>query len=233
VARPVSYTIGLGPAEQVRAQVRRAEPFQLLKLKLGGPDDEGALRALREAAPEKTICVDANEGWRDRAHALRMIEWLAADPRVSFVEQPLPAGAPAADHRWLFERSPLPLFADESCHRAADVPRLAACYHGVNVKLMKTGGPVGALRTLRQAKALGLRTMLGCMIESSLGIAAAFHLSALADHLDLDSHVLLVNDRFAGLKTTDGRLSFAGGAPQAGLGVWPVESGQVPPGDSR
>lgn len=97
--RTISYTIGIGPAEHVKEQVRRAANFEVLKLKLGGPDDEGALRALREVAPDKRVLVDANEGWRNREHALRMIEWLARDGRVEFVEQPLPAAAPEMDHR--------------------------------------------------------------------------------------------------------------------------------------
>lgn len=219
--RMISYTIGIGPVEHVREQVRRARDFEVLKLKLGGPDDEGAWRALREVAPGKRVGVDANEGWRDREGALRRIEWLARDPLVEFVEQPLPAGAPEADHSWLRERSPLPVFADESCHRAEDLPRLAGGFHGINVKLMKAGGLREAQRTLHRARELGLRTMLGCMIESSLGIAAAFQLAALADHLDLDSHVLLTNDPFTGLTCERGQLSLAGAGLRIGLGVVP------------
>jgi L-alanine-DL-glutamate epimerase-like enolase superfamily enzyme len=221
IPTPVSYTIGIGSVEQVREQTRRAAGFDLLKVKLGGPNDREAIRAVRELAPAKRIRVDANEGWPDGETALRMIEWLAGEAAIELVEQPLPAGLPADEHRWLFERSPLPLFADESCHRATDVPRLAANFHGVNVKLMKTGGPVEALRTLRAARERGLKTMLGCMIESSLGIAAAFQLSSLADHLDLDSHWLLSGDPFAGLASGPGMLSFAA-APPPGLGVRPV-----------
>lgn len=221
VSRPISYTIGIGDVERVQEQVRLAKSFQVLKLKLGGSNDEAAFRALRELAPDKTVCVDANEGWRDREHALRMIEWLAANGRVEFVEQPLPANASPADHRWLKKRSPLPLFADESCHQVADLARVAEGFHGVNVKLMKTGGLTGARRMLTQARELGLRTMLGCMIESSLGIAAAYHLSALAGHLDLDSHVLLTNDPFEGLIEANGCLGFAAAPAPPGLGVRP------------
>jgi L-Ala-D/L-Glu epimerase len=222
-ARAISYTIGIGSVQQVREQVRRGEPFPVLKLKLGGPDDRAAFHALRELAPTKTVWVDANEGWRDREQALRMIEWLARDPHVELIEQPLPAGQPEADHRWLFERSPLPVLADESCHRSAEVARVVGCFHGINVKLMKTGGLLEAKRTLRRARALGLRTMLGCMIESSLGIAAAFHLAGLADYLDLDSHLLLANDPFTGLTLHDGALQFAAASPMPGLGVAPVK----------
>ncbi len=219
--RAISYTIGIGSVAHVQAQVRRAAAFHLLKLKLGGPEDEAAFRALREVAPASRVCVDANEGWRDREHALRMIEWLARDGRVEFVEQPLPAGSSVADQQWLFARSPLPLFADESCHGVEDVEPLADRFHGFNVKLMKTGGLVAAVRALRRGRELGLRTMLGCMIESSLGIAAAFQLAGLADHLDLDSHVLLTNDPFSGLQTDHGLLRFAEEANVTGLGVAP------------
>lgn len=220
--RTTSYTIGIGPAERVKEQVRRATDFEVLKLKLGGPDDEAALRALREVAPDKRVLVDANEGWQNREHALRMIEWLARDPLVELVEQPLPAEAPLTDHAWLYERSPLPVFADESCHDARDVERLAPYFHGINVKLMKTGGLWAARCALQLARELGLRTMLGCMIESSLGIAAAFQLAALADHLDLDSHMLLAIDPFAGLATRAGKIQFADPESLVGLGVRPV-----------
>lgn len=219
--RAISYTIGIGSAEHVREQVRRAEPYQILKLKLGGAHDKEAFRALREVAPEKRVLVDANEGWRDRELALGMIEWLAADGRVELVEQPLPAGASAADQRWLYARSPLALFADESCHSSADVEAMVGRFHGLNVKLMKTGGLREAIRTLRRARELGLRTMLGCMIESSLGIAAAWQAATLADHLDLDSHLLLTNDPFAGLRIDHGTLQFAGEPTTPGLGVAP------------
>jgi L-alanine-DL-glutamate epimerase-like enolase superfamily enzyme len=217
--RAISYTIGIGPVGQVQEQVRRAAAFPILKLKLGGPDDQESFRALREVAPAKWVCVDANEGWHDREHALRMIEWLARDGRVEFVEQPLPASGSPADQQWLFERSPLPLFADESGHRTRDVESLAEGFHGLNVKLMKTGGLTEAARTLRRARELGLQTMLGCMIESSLGIAAALQLAELADHLDLDSHVLLTNDPFTGLRVNHGLLRFADEATVTGLGV--------------
>lgn len=222
-ARAISHTIGIGSVAHVRQQVRRAERFQVLKLKLGGPDDKAAFHALRELAPTKPVWVDANEGWRDREHALRMIEWLARDPHVELIEQPLPAGQPEADHRWLFERSPLPLFADESCHRSADVARVAQSFHGLNVKLTKTGGLLEAKQTLLRARESGLRTMLGCMIESSLGIAAAFQLAGLADHLDLDSHLLLTNDPFTGLAFQNGQLQLAAALPAPGLGVVPVK----------
>ncbi len=222
-ARAIAYTIGVGSVKHVQEQVRRAEPFQVLKLKLGGPDDRAAFKALRELASTKTVWVDANEGWRDREHALRMIEWLARDAHVELIEQPLPAGQPEADHRWLFERSPLPVLADESCHRSADLARVVGSFHGINVKLTKTGGLLEARQTLVRARELGLRTMVGCMIECSLGIAAAFQLAGLADYLDLDSHLLLTSDPFTGLAFKSGQLQFAATAPAPGLGVAPVK----------
>lgn len=219
--KPVSYTIGIGSVDHVREQVQRAADFQILKLKLGGPDDRAALQALRSLAPDKIVRVDANEGWSGREHALRMIEWLAGDPRIEFVEQPLSAKLPDEGHRWLYERSPLPLVADESCHRSDEVPRLVGLFHGVNVKLVKTGGLTEGVRCLQTARQLGLKTMLGCMIESTLGIAAAFQLAGLADYLDLDSQVLLARDPFVGLELNRGVLSLAAGGPGVGLGVRP------------
>lgn len=230
--KPVSYTIGIGSVDHVREQVRRAANFRILKLKLGGPDDRAALQALRSLASDKIVRVDANEGWSGREQALRMIEWLAEDPRIEFVEQPLSAKLPDDDHRWLFERSPLPLMADESCHRTADVSRLAGSFHGVNVKLMKTGGLTEGVQCLQTARRLGLKTMLGCMIESTLGIAAAFQLAGLADYLDLDSHVLLARDPFAGLELNGGILSLSGEELRPGLGV-PPKRGQVKPSSRR
>lgn len=226
IPKPVSYTIGIGSPERVREQAARARDFQILKLKLGGPHDRAALAALREVAPDKRVRIDANEGWSTREEALQMIEWLATDPLIELVEQPLSAKLPDRDHMWLYERSPLPLFADESCHRSQDIARLAGYFHGFNVKLMKTGGLMEATRCLQTARARQRQTMLGCMIESSLGIATAFQLAGLADLLDLDSHTLLARDPFGGLLMESGVLRLAKGENCPGLGVWP-EKDQV------
>jgi L-Ala-D/L-Glu epimerase len=191
----------------------------VLKLKVGSPDDRANLAALREAAPKKPVRVDANEGWQDREQALAMMEWLAGDGAIEFVEQPLPAGTPAKDLVWLKERSPLPIFADESFHHAGDVERCAEGFHGVNVKLVKTGGVSGGVEALRAARRAGLKTMLGCMIETSVLISAGAHLAELCDHLDLDGNLLITNDPYAGVTAPRGVLSFASAREPYGLRV--------------
>jgi L-Ala-D/L-Glu epimerase len=134
---------------------------------------------------------------------------------VEFVEQPMPASTAEADATWLKERSPLPLFGDESYQSAADAETCAQRFHGINVKLVKTGGVTAGLQALEAARARGLKTMLGCMIESSVLITAAAHLADLADHLDL----LITNDPYRGVLCENGRLSFAGVTETLGLRV--------------
>jgi L-alanine-DL-glutamate epimerase-like enolase superfamily enzyme len=151
-----------------------------------------------------------------------MLEWLATtDNNIQFVEQPMPRTATTADLVWLKERSPLPLFADESCHTAQDIPRCAECFHGVNVKLVKTGGVSMAHDTLRVARQAGLKTMIGCMIETSVLISAAAQLAELADYLDVDGNLLITNDPFAGVTAEKGLLSFTHAGEKHGLRVRP------------
>jgi L-Ala-D/L-Glu epimerase len=149
-----------------------------------------------------------------------MLEWLVAtDKKIQFVEQPMPRDTAAKDLLWLKERSPLPLFADESCHTVKDIPRCAECFHGVNVKLVKTGGASMAKETLQAARKAGLQTMIGCMIETSVLISAAAHLAELADFLDIDGNLLITNDPFIGVTARNGILSFAGAPEKNGLCV--------------
>jgi L-alanine-DL-glutamate epimerase-like enolase superfamily enzyme len=216
-----SFSIGLAAPESIRQKVAEAERYPVLKLKLGGPDDAAALAALREVAPEKRLRVDANEAWTTREEALRKLAWLAGDGNVEFVEQPMPANADPADQAWLKERSPLPLMADESYVYAGDVERCAAGFHAVNVKLVKCGGLTAGMQALRAARAAGLKTMLGCMIESSLLISAAAHLAGLTDYLDLDGNLLITNDPFRGVGCHDGVLSWAGAPLKTGLQAAP------------
>jgi L-alanine-DL-glutamate epimerase-like enolase superfamily enzyme len=214
-----SFSIGIAPIAEMQDKLAAAAEFPILKIKLGVSSDRELFAAVREAAPGKRVRVDANEGWKTREHALSMIEWLAGDPLVEFVEQPLPAGASEEDWRWLKDRSPLPLFADESFHTAADVPRCAQAFHGVNVKLAKTGGIRGAVEALHAARAAGLKTMLGCMIETSILTSAAAQLAALADYCDLDGHLLVTNDPYLGITAPNGRLTFADAVERHGLRV--------------
>jgi L-alanine-DL-glutamate epimerase-like enolase superfamily enzyme len=212
-----SFSIGIDTPEMIRRKVQEASAYPVLKLKVGSPDDQQNLGALRETG--KTVRVDANEAWKTKEEALRNIEWLHRDGHVEFVEQPMPAETPVKDMVWLKEHSPLPLYGDESYRQASDAVRCAECFHGVNVKLVKTGGISGAFEALRAARQAGLKTMIGCMIESSVLISAAAHLAELADHLDLDGNLLIRNDPYFGVTATNGLLSFAETPERVGLRV--------------
>ena len=163
--------------------------------------------------------MDANEGWKTKEEALERLEWLATDGHIQFVEQPLPATTKPEDMAWLKQRSPLPLFADEAYLSAADATRCAEGFHGVCVKLAKTGGVSRAYEALQAARRAGLKTMLGCMIETSILISAAAHLADLTDQLDLDGNLLITNDAWQGVIVKNGRLSFAGAPEKFGLQV--------------
>jgi len=214
-----SFSIGIDQPEIIRRKVLEAEPYPILKLKVGGPDDRQNLAALREAAPKKTVRVDANEGWKTKEEALKQIEWLAGDGHVEFVEQPMPAGTPPKGLVWLKSRTPLPIMADESYLSAKDAAHCAECYHAVNIKLVKTGGITGAHEALQAARRDGLKTMIGCMIESSVLISAGAHLAELADYLDLDGNLLITNDPFQGVTAQNGILSFKDAPEKTGLRV--------------
>jgi L-alanine-DL-glutamate epimerase-like enolase superfamily enzyme len=215
IARPLvtSYTIGINDPQAVADRVRKAEGFPILKLKLGGPHDEEIVSLVRELAPAKKIRVDANTAWTVD-EALRMLPRLGR-LGVEFVEQPLPATDRAGLWR-LKDAGVCPIIADESCVRPTDVISLAGCVDGVNIKLSKCGGIREAMTMIHLARAVGLKIMLGCMIESSLGIAAALQLAPLADWLDLDGHLLLAHDPFTGIGGANGLLALN---PCPGLGV--------------
>ena len=215
-----SFSIGIDAPDIIRKKVLEAEPYPVLKLKIGDPRDKENFAALRSVAPDKAVRVDANEGWKTREDALRMLEWLVAtDKKIQFVEQPMPRDTKMEDLAWLKERSPLPLFADEACHNIKDIPRCAEGFHGVNVKLVKTGGVSMAHDTLLAARKAGLKTMIGCMIETSVLISAAAHLAELADFLDIDGSVLITNDPYLGVTVEKGILSFASAKEKRGLQI--------------
>jgi len=216
-ATPVtSFTIGLDTPEAVAAKVREAGDYEVLKVKLGSEDDRAVVEAVRSTT-DRPLRVDANAGWtldEARAH----LAWLEG-MGVELVEQPLPA-AQIAETRELRRHSRLPLFADESVARAEDIPRLAEAFDGINIKLMKCGGLGEAWRMIHVARALGMQVMLGCMVESSLAITAAAHLSPLVDYADLDGNLLITNDPFVGATVKGGRIVLPEGP---GLGVRPRE----------
>lgn len=215
-----SFSIGIDAPDIIRTKVLDAAIYPVLKLKVGDARDRENFAALRSVAPDKPVRVDANEGWKTKEEALRMLEWLVAtDKNIQFVEQPMPRDASTADLVWLKERSPLPVFADESCHTVKDIPRCEECFHGVNVKLVKTGGVSMAFETLQAARKAGLQTMIGCMIETSVLISAAAHLAELADYLDVDGNLLITNDPYTGVTAKNGILSFASTKEKRGLCV--------------
>lgn len=200
-----SFTVGLGALEDMRREAREAvaRGHGVLKVKLGTAQDERIVEALREEASTAALRVDANAAWT-RPQARRMLGVLEA-AGVELVEQPLAAGD-LEGHAQLRGVSRVPLVADESLHHVSDVPALARAFDGVNLKLAKLGGPLQALAALRLARAHGLSVMMGCMIESSLGIAAAAHLAGACDWADLDGALLLADDPFTGLNWTAGQL---------------------------
>ena len=214
---PTSWTIGVDPIPEALAKVAAAGQFEVIKLKMGVAGDIELLRAVR-AATRQAIRVDANEGWTLEGARERLPE--LARLGVEFVEQPLPEAC-LDETRELRRTSPLPLIADESVHDATDIPRLAGAFDGINVKLAKCGGIAPALRLIAAARAHGMKVLLGCMIESSLEIAAALAVAPLVDWIDLDGHLLIDNDPFTGLGLAGGRL-VPSDAP--GLGVEPVAS---------
>lgn len=209
-----SFTIGMDTPEVVEAKVKEAGDYEVLKIKMGWDEDRQILEAVR-GLTDRPLRVDANEGWTLEGAQARL-EWLES-MGVELVEQPLPAGQ-LEEMRELRRLSPLPLFADESVHRAADIPRLSGAFDGINIKLMKCGGLGEARRMIAVARAHGMQVMLGCMVESSLAITAAAHLSPLVDFADLDGNLLIDNDPFVGVTVMGGRLVLPEGP---GLGVRP------------
>jgi L-Ala-D/L-Glu epimerase len=215
--RPVSaYTLGIADRETTVADAERLRDYPILKVKLGGWDDVETLRAVREVSGAE-LWVDANEAFCpeeavELARELREV--------VGMIEQPVPVSAGPGALRAVTEVAhPVPVISDEAALDARDVPKLAGSVSGVNVKLAKCGGIRGALEMVHAARAHGMKLMLGCMVESSLGIAAAAHLSGLFDFVDLDGAMLLADDPFAGPEYWRGRILL----PDApGLGVWPA-----------
>jgi L-Ala-D/L-Glu epimerase len=217
-----SFSIGIAAPDEIRRKVLEAANYPVLKLKVGSLEDRENIAALRSAAPSKTVRVDGNEAWKTKEEALRNIEWLAHDPHIEFIEQPMPAGTAPADLRWLKERSPLPLMADESYKSAADIDVCAECYHYVNVKLVKAGGISASYEALKAARNAGMKTMIGCMIETSIQITAAAHLAELTDYLDIDGNLLITGDPYRGATAVNGEVSFAETAETVGLRVKPA-----------
>jgi L-alanine-DL-glutamate epimerase-like enolase superfamily enzyme len=212
-----TMSIGVDTPEVTRRKVEEAADFPVLKIKMGVGKDEATLEAIR-AVTDKPLRVDANEGWKTKEEAVEKIEWLETKG-VEFVEQPLRADM-IDETRWVRSRVHLPIIADEACTELSRIPKLAEAYDGLNVKLDKAGGVLEARRWITLAKALGMKTMLGCMVSSSISVTAAAHLSPLVDYADLDGHLLISNDPFTGVEIRRGRLLLPS---RPGLGLVPAE----------
>ncbi len=196
-----AFTISLASPEEMARKAREARQHPLLKLKLGGDGDEERLQAVREAVPDARLIVDANEAWSE-ASLEQMLE-AAASARVELIEQPLPAGD---DHILEWYERRVPICADELVHDRASLAKIAKRYDAVNIKLDKTGGLTEALATVTEARALGLKIMVGCMVATSLAMAPALILAQGADYVDLDGPLLLARDRVPGLTYEAGEV---------------------------
>ncbi len=208
-----SFTIGIDDIEVIERKVAEAAGYPLLKIKVGTPQDEQILQAIRRGAPDKPLRVDANCGWTS-ANVMEMCR-LMVRYGVEFVEQPTAPG----DYQGLAgvrRAGVTPLIADESCVGYRDVLACAPHFDGINIKLSKCGGIRRALQMIHTARSAGMKVMLGCMVETSVGIAAAAQLAPLVDYLDLDGHLLLADDPFEGIGGQQGRITLS---DRPGLGV--------------
>jgi L-alanine-DL-glutamate epimerase-like enolase superfamily enzyme len=199
-----SFTIGIDTPDVVKQKVAEAEPYKILKVKLGLGNDKEMIETIREVS-DKPICVDVNQGWKDKKYALEMAQWLK-EKNVIFIEQPMPKSQ-ADDIGWLTQNSPLPVMADEAVQTIGDLLSIKGIYSGINIKLMKCGGMHAAYNMAEMARAMGMKVMIGCMTETSCAISAAAQLSPLANWADLDGNLLISNDVFEGVTISDGRIT--------------------------
>jgi L-alanine-DL-glutamate epimerase-like enolase superfamily enzyme len=212
-----SFTVGLDETDQMREKAAEAVAagYPILKVKLGTDRDREIVAAVREAAPEATLRVDANEAWTPR-EAVDNTAWLA-DHRIEFVEQPVPASDPEG-MAFVREHGDVPVAADESCRRLADVPQVAEIADIATIKLTKAGGIRETVRMIHAARAAGLSVMLGCMLASDALMAAGAHLAPLLDYADLDGALLLAGDRYEGVPMPEGHIDLAA-ADRPGTGA--------------
>ena len=202
-----TFTIGIDTPDVVREKTREcADRFNILKVKVGLDNDQEMIRTIREIT-EVPLAVDANQGWKDREKALDEIFWLHENG-VVMVEQPM-AKERMDDNAWITERSPIPVFADESIQRLADIPSVKGAYHGINIKLMKCTGMREAWKMVNYARAEGMKVMVGCMTETSCAVSAAAQLSPAVDFADLDGNLLITNDLFKGMEVIDGKITLS------------------------
>ena len=204
-APSTTFTIGIDTPDVVRAKTEEcAAKFNILKVKLGRDNDKEMIETIRSVT-DLPIAIDANQGWKDKHYALDMIHWLN-ERGIVMIEQPMPK-TQIDDTAWVSERSPLPVFADESIQRLKDVTAQTGIFTGINIKLMKCTGMREAWKMLTLARALDMRVMIGCMTETSCACSAAAQLSPAVDFADLDGNLLIANDRFKGMEVVGGKIT--------------------------
>ncbi|MEJ7606486.1 MAG: dipeptide epimerase [Bryobacteraceae bacterium] len=208
-----TFSIGIDTPEITKKKVLEAEPYPVLKIKVGLDQDEQTMEAVRSVT-KKPLRLDANEGFKSKEEAVRKINWLES-LGAEFIEQPLPAHL-HEENAWVRSKVHIPVLADEACLHAEDIPKAAQAYDGIVIKLDKAGGMMEALRMIHIARAHKLKIMLGCMISSSVSITAASQLSPLVDYADLDGFLLIENDPYSGTVVKAGKLILPSGP---GLGL--------------
>ena len=198
-----SFTIAIGSIGEIEKKVEEAEPYNILKVKLGTPNnDKKIIKEIRKFT-DKKIRVDANEGW-DFDTSVEMCNWLSYQ-NVEFVEQPFPA-KDLEKSKKLTEISPLDIYADENSRFSSDIIKIKDSFNGINIKLMKCGSIEEAIKMINVAREYKLKIMLGCMVETSVGITSAAHLASMVDKVDLDGNLLINNDPYNGVKVVNGNL---------------------------
>lgn len=213
-APDTTFTIGIDTADVVKAKTLEcADKFNILKVKVGLENDIEMIETIRSVT-DLPIAVDANQGWKDKQKALDEIFWLH-EHGIVMVEQPMPKEC-LDDIAWITERSPVPIFADESIQRLKDIPTIKGAFSGINIKLMKCTGLLEARKMLTYAHAEGLKVMVGCMTETSCATTAAAHFSPKVDFADLDGNLLIANDRFEGMVVKEGKITLP---DRPGLGL--------------
>lgn len=213
-----SFTVGLDTEEVVKEKTKEASPYKVIKVKLGRDEatDKMMINTIRSVT-DTVICVDANQGWKDKHYALDMINWLN-ERNVNMIEQPMPK-LMLDQTAWLTEHSPLPIIADEACQRLTDIKKLHGAYTGINIKLMKCTGLREAREMVSLAQALDMKLMVGCMTETSCAISAGAQIAPKTQWADLDGNLLIANDCFSGMKIVDGKITLS---DKPGLGVEPT-----------
>ncbi len=213
-----SFTIGIDTKEVVLEKMKETSPFKVIKVKIGVKESDRMMIDTVRSQTDKPLTIDANQGWTDKQYALEMAHYLK-EKGALFLEQPMPKEM-RDDIAWVTERSPIPIIADESVQRLADVRKAYGAYHGINIKLMKCTGMREAHKMLTLARALDMKVMIGCMTETSCAISAAAQLSPMMDWADLDGNLLIKNDVFEGVQVKDGKIVLV---ERPGIGVKKLE----------